>query len=152
MPTVPTAPLRIAVWIGVAGFVLSVAVHGATFTRTGPPDGAMALHVGVFVAFLPPLLALMGWARDRGLDSPTVAAQWALQKELFGQSSTAEKLAVLGAFLYAMVNFTVGFYGATGDPDTVRLFSGHWIAFYLISAVMARCALRLRQDDALGLA
>ena len=137
--------LRIAFWGGVVGFALSLAVHVAALTGHPPPGAAVALHVGVFVAFVPVIFALKCWVEERGYD---FRGQWAGPRELLRGIPGWQKLGLAVLFVYATVNFLVGFAAVVGAPDSgfsFRLFSGHWLLFYYVSAVFARRLQHLRQ-------
>ena len=143
--------LRIAFWVGIIGFVLSLATHIAALTGYPIPDAALGLHVGVFVAFVPVIFGLKAWVEERGYDFNDFRGQWAGLRELLGGTPGWEKLCLGALFVYAMVNFLVGFAAVVGAPDagfSYRLFSGHWLFFYFISAVFARRLLVLRQQVA----
>lgn len=143
--------LRVAFWTGVVGFAASLAVHLATFTDYVPPGWAVALHVGVFVAFVPVVFAMKEWAERRGYDASSFGGQWALQRELLGLLSAREKVGLAALAAYTVVNFTVGFASVMAAPDagfSFRLFSGHWLLFYAVSAVFARRLLGLHRETA----
>ena len=50
--------LRVAFWVGLAGFVLGLAAHLATVTGYPPPGVAVGLRVGAIVALAPVVFAL----------------------------------------------------------------------------------------------
>lgn len=141
--------LRVAFWIGVVGFVASLGVHLATFLGVPVPGIAMALHVGIFAAFLPVMFRLKDWVEQRGDDLSDFRSQWAIQKALLGLLPGWQKVALGVLFAYATVNFLIGFAAVTEDPSAggdVRMFSGHWMVFYAVSAVFARVLLGLQQS------
>ena len=140
--------LRIAFWVGVAGFALSLAVHIAALVGQRLPAAAFALHVGVFVAFVPALLGMKAWIEERGYRFDDVRGQWSGMKELIGSIPLWQALGLGALFVYATVNFGIGvseFAEAPEDGFSFRLFSGHWPVFYAFSAVLARHLLRLGQ-------
>ena len=147
----PPFLLRLAFWIGVAGLVASLGVHLAAVLGAPVPGAAMALHVGVFAAFLPVVFGMKDWVERRGDDLSDFRSQWGIQKALFGLVPGWQKVALGVLFAYATVNFLIGFAGAMNDSSAgvdVRMFSGHWMVFYAVSAVFARVLLGLRQAEA----
>ena len=140
--------LRVAFWTGVAGFVASLAVHLATFTDGAPPGAAVALHIGVFVAFVPVVFAIKAWAEGRGYRADHLGGQWALLNELLGLIAGWERAALVLLAAYTAVNFGLGVAAVVDEPDagfSFRLFSGHWLFFYSVGAVFARRFLGLRR-------
>lgn len=142
--------LRVAFWIGLVGFALSLAVHLATFTNLGVPDAAVALHLGVFVAFVPVVFALKNWVEARGGDFSEWRSQWAAFKAVFAGIPRWQALGLVGLFVYTLVNFNLEFARLVSGRDagfSYRLFSGHWMVFYAISAVLARRFLAATRDE-----
>lgn len=147
VPRVPTFALYLATWLGGLGLLASLAVHALTFTDTAFTDGVFVLHGGVFVAFFPVVFGLLGQLRAEGVDvgdrRAANAAMWRLFRSIPGPG-----LALIGVlFVYAMANFLIGFAAAEGEGEhMVRMFSGHWMAFYAGAAVLGHRLLRLRQE------
>ncbi len=139
-------------WLAWLGLAVSLAVHLSTFFPGGASTqwpGWFALHVGVFVVFFPAMLAV---------------ARRGLQRDFRWFQGKGLSLLVV-AFLYALVNFGLFIARAgDGSPATVdgrrvlqrkgtvlrelseseyayrqrlivRGFSGHWMLFYLFSAL-----------------
>lgn len=93
------------------------------------------------------IFAVKGWAEQRGVDFGDFRQQWAFQKELFGLLCGWQKLALAFLAVYTAVNFSVGFAAVMSSPDagfSFRMFSGHWLFFYFVSAVFAHRLLGLR--------
>ena len=124
------------------GFAASLLVHALSFVEPGGGlgDGVFVLHLGVFVVFAPIVLALVELGRRRGVEASDKRAQQRLLLDLL-RALPAWQKAVLGAtFAHAMVNFALAFVGSMDGPSEVatdRLFSGHWMFFYLLSALLA---------------
>ena len=141
--------LQLAVGVGVVGFVLSLAVHVAAWAGAEVPPVAFALHVGVFAAFAPVVFALKAWAEGLGHDLGASRGRWGLANDLFGLFSRWERL-VFGALLaYTTANVFVALPSASDGPS-VRLFSGHWMYFYAVSAMLARRLLAVGARAARG--
>ena len=143
--------LRISFWVGIVGFALSLAVHLVAVTGYPLPDAALGLHVGVFIAFVPVIFALKAWVEERGYDFNDFRGQWAGLRELLGGIPGWQKLGLGVLLVYAVVNFLVGFAAIVDTPDagfSYRLFSGHWLFFYFVSAVFAQRLIGLRQQVA----
>ena len=119
--------------IALTGFVLSLAVNIAGwFDKIILPSPMFAaMHIGIFVVFLPAILL----GRMRGQSS-----RWAsMTKGGSGIPSWAKTFGAI-VFGYAMVNFIVFFVQMPGGkqhgaPSALmwRGFSGHWMVFYLFA-------------------
>ncbi len=135
--------LRVSLWGGIAGFVASLVVHVATLAGVVVSEAAFVLHLGVFVTFFPVVLGLVGLAKRNGVDPRDRGAQLALQLGVLRALPVWQKVAVGLIFVYAFVNFFLTF-GNGLDPGTppLRGFSGHWLAFYFFSAVLASYLLK----------
>ena len=124
---------------GVAGFVLSLAVHGLTYVGVAAQEfsGAVwALHVGVFPLFFPFVWQLRRWQQGRRL----------LWRQLLRFMPRWALVAAPVLFVYAGLNFLLAMShlpertenaigGSTmGTREerlyTARAFSGHWLVFY----------------------
>ena len=138
-----------AFWVGVVGFVASLAVHFATFTDYAPPGAVIVLHVGIFVAFVPVVFAVKTWAEGRDYDFSDFGSQWAFQKDLLSLIPGWQKVAVVLLMTYAAINFFLEVTPIVEDANggfSFRGFSGHWLFFYFVSAVFARRFLAIRQQ------
>ena len=119
------------------GLVLSLVVHVASLAGVALfGHNAFALHVGIFVVWIPTVLVAHRYARDFKSKDFWKAA-------LRGCPSWM-KATTYGFFAYALVNFAYFFVttglmrsNQSGVPEaaTLRGFSGHWMAFY--SAAMS---------------
>ena len=143
-----TTLLRISLWLGVVGFLASLVAHVMALSGRGSEAVMYPLHLGIFAAFAPAVFGLVGLARQRGIDSKDGRAQRDFQLAFFKALPLWQKVAVVVVMAYAMVNFLSAF-GDSMEPGapTVRLFSGHWLLFYILSAVLASAL--LREADAL---
>lgn len=119
------------------GFVLSVISHAcAHFGVDGPLGGrAMWLHFGIFVVWIPTMVAAK--SLSRGFDKPD---HW--RAVLRGCPGWMRRLMTV-CFLYAIANFLAFLIsvvthpipgrvppGAPAPPRVIRGFSGHWMVFY----------------------
>jgi hypothetical protein len=86
----------------------------------------MVLHLGIFVVWIPAVLAQ--YPLVRGHDRRN------LWRALLRGAPSWTRTAVMVLFGYAFVNFGIGllFTAAkpVGGPAPLRLFSGHWMLFY----------------------
>lgn len=154
----PTSLLRFAMWLGVLGFVVSLAVHVTTLLGVPLGGWTFALHGGVFVAFFPVVFGLVDLAKRTGAGLSEGRAQQAAMKVLVGSLPTWQKVFLGAVFAYAMVSFLVSFGGAfaeggfgpgdDSDLGVLRGFSGHWMVFYLASAFLAARLVALREPEA----
>lgn len=139
-----------------AGFCLSLLVHLTTFLGIDPARRVpfvWALHIGIFVSFVPMVLAQQ---------SPRRGDFW---QKLMSRLPTWQRYAVKGLFAYTVINFALFFYLSSGatpqerdgkyvllnhgtlirelsadeyerqNAYIVRGFSGHWMIFYLVPAL-----------------
>jgi hypothetical protein len=138
------------------GFFSSLFVHLTTFFGIDPSKHVpwvWVLHVGIFVAFIPMVL-VQGWAPKKDF--------W---NKLFASMPRWAGYAIKAFFAYAVINFVLflvlsrggvpevrdGKYVLQGkgwvqelseneyewqNAYTVRGFSGHWMIFYLVSALV----------------
>ena len=133
--------LRAVLWAAVLGLAASLAVHLLTFTAYAPPPAALALHLGVFVTVVPVLIAAKAWAEELAQNVGTIAGRLGVAKALVDLIPTWQKVAFVLLALYVSVNFTVSLArlaDAPGAGSEFRLFSGHWMLFYALSAILAQ--------------
>ena len=117
-----------------AGFVASVVVHVLSWTPLVLPEWVMGLHFGIFVVWLPAVLAARPLTADRPQRDFWRAA-------LRGSPAWMRQLVRL-TLAYAVLNFIVFLatsFGREGAPT--RGFSGHWMAFYGAAAAILWSAL-----------
>jgi hypothetical protein len=136
--------------LALTGFLFSLMVHvGALLGHDIPfEDGTWMLHVGIFVVWVPAVLAGRQLSRDfRQKDF------W--KAVLRGCPAWLRRLAQ-ALFAYAILNFllfTLSMFGGGGaEPASpahhfLRLASGHWMAFYLMSYAILTSAVRVREMD-----
>ena len=114
------------------GFILSVAAHLAAIAGSPIPfgKGVWALHIGIFVVWLPTVLVAYRMTRGANRKDFWRVALVGCPKWM--------RTALYVAFGYAILNFVL-FIATTaahsqpkGDapPEVVRGFSGHWMIFY----------------------
>jgi len=118
--------------LALIGFILSVAAHLAAVAGSPIPFGksVWALHVGIFVVWLPTVLVAYRMTRGANRKDFWKVALVGCPKWM--------RMALYAVFGYAILNFV--FFMATtssqpqpaGDapPQVVRGFSGHWMIFY----------------------
>jgi hypothetical protein len=136
------------------GLVLSLTVHVAALAGLPVPGAAMALHVAIFVVWIPACFL----ANRRTQDVP----QRDFWKATLRNCPRWMKRIVYALVLYTFVNFTVFLVQTIGQPQpkgnvppaVFRGFSGHWMAFYaaafavLYSQLKAGRPERIRQCPA----
>jgi hypothetical protein len=119
-------PLSPFIIFAATGLVLSVFVHVLAFFAVTLPikDAVFALHVGIFVIWIPVVALNQGRGRNH----------------VFNQGPKWMQRALTIVFIYAMASFI--YFIATAPRDkkstagkpapasVVRGFSGHWILFY----------------------
>jgi hypothetical protein len=113
------------------GFALSVVAHLAGLAGVAIPGGGQvwALHVGIFVVWLPTVLVGKRIARYSNRKD--------FWKVVLAGCPAWMRAAVLLLFGYAFLNFllfivnTIGHSPAgAAPPSVIRGFSGHWMLFY----------------------
>ena len=117
----------------------------------------MVLHVGIFVAIFPVILAIRDWATKEGFSVDRFdgfGRQWAMHRSVWNLLPLWQRIALGLLMAYVFVNFTTGFFTGMGtpefDPLTTRMFSGHWLLFYAFSALFARRLLKIQHDESLS--
>lgn len=139
--------------LSIIGLILSLIVHGAAVLGLPQPLGSMiwALHAGIFVVFCPAILVSRHLAGNfKRKDFWKVAfhgcppwMQW-LAKGFFGYAAFNFVLCM------AFGDLPQGKQASGGEltpPDVFRMFSGHWMAFYAMSAAIIYSAIRVAQSD-----
>ena len=129
------------------GFVLSAAAHGYAVLGLLPPgaEHVMGLHLGIFVVWLPTVLAA-----NRAVRGVNQKDFW---KVVLAGAPGWMRYALYGLFAYALFNFVL--FAATSDgkhhgysavtPQVIRGFSGHWMIFYGAAFVTLYSLLRAPQ-------
>ena len=139
--------MPVMIFIAIAGFFCSLAVHIATF---GPDNVAsnfpmvFALHVGAMVTAASLMIA------NRDLRGKTKQESQRARNQAFARMPFYTKGVLICLTLYTAVNFGMMMITteslkhapaqtrAQGTPNSVlRGFSGHWMFFYLAPALMA---------------
>ena len=121
-------------WLAAVGFLLSLAVHVVSIAGIALPNRApvFALHVGVFVVWVPVVIATIRIPRGSN-------RRESFENALSGAPAwMSHGLQLL--FLYALLNFALFALNApehparaSTPPSLVRGFSGHWLLFYAAS-------------------
>jgi hypothetical protein len=113
------------------GFVLSAAAHVVALTGTVPLGSGivMLLHIGIFVVWFPTVLVA-----NRVTKGANRKDFW---KIALSGCPPWMRYAMYGLFFYAALNFVIFISSTTHGPhskaitaETIRGFSGHWMAFY----------------------
>jgi hypothetical protein len=112
--------------LAVLGLALSLMVHVAAWLGIDLPFEAFGLHVGVFVVWVPALLASRWTARHHAREDFWSGA---LRGCPLRGCPGWMRLMTYGFVAYAVFNFVSAFVGTPATP-TLRAFSGHWMAFY----------------------
>jgi hypothetical protein len=125
------------------GFAISLFVHLAAWAGIAPPKAAWALHIGIFVVWLPTVLVSQRLTRDfKQREFWTAALRGAPP-----WASTALKL-LMG---YAIANFVLFMFQTSesgsklNEAIQARGFSGHWLIFYGAAAATLYSAAQLRE-------
>ena len=135
------------------GFVLSAAAHVLALTGTPIPGGnlIMGLHVGIFVVWIPAMLASLPLMRGVGGRD--------FWKVVLADCPPWMRRGLYGLFAYAILNFMIGFVSEAGHPKdpsgrissvTVRMFSGHWMMFYAAAFAILHSRIRALQLPQVG--
>jgi hypothetical protein len=111
--------------LALMGFVASLAVHIPAWLGLTFPFEVFGLHFGIFVVWIPAMLASYGLTGGaRGFDYYRYALR-GCPKWM--------RWSVYGLFGYTFVNFFSGFLGFFTGTPMERLFSGHWMLFYFVA-------------------
>jgi hypothetical protein len=118
------------------GLVLSMASHAAAlFGAQGPlGDFAFVLHIGIFVVWIPAILAAHRLVQNARWKDFWKAALRGCPGWMTYMTYGLAGYAVFNFAVFAMATPTTGQAGPM-SPEVVRGFSGHWMAFY--SAALA---------------
>jgi len=131
-----------------AGLVLSVISHICALRGVAGPLGDLTwlLHIGIFIVWLPAILAVQRL-------SGNVPRRDLWQAALRGCPGWM-RYGMYGLFGYAMINFLIfaqaaGKHQGTGPmpPDVVRGFSGHWMVFYGAAFAILHSYIHLRGQN-----
>ena len=127
-------------------------MHVSALLGVGCPfgDAAWVLHVGIFVVWLPAVIASQSMVRD--------FKQRDFWKATFRACPRWMKHMAYFFFAYTFLNFFICFIAGIGGaaagesdgdtPSTVfRGFSGHWMAFYSIAMAILYSAAHVREHD-----
>jgi len=140
--------LYLFAWLSGLGLVLSFLSHVAALLGRQGPLGAltMSLHAGVFVVWIPAVLAM-----NRLTKGTSRKNFW---KAAFRGCPAWMKYMAYGFFGYAFLNFALfistapqGRSAGPIQPAVVRGFSGHWMAFYSIALAGLYSAAKLWDRD-----
>jgi hypothetical protein len=129
------------------GLVLSVISHFAALLGEEGPLGRYtpALHIGIFVVWLPAVLVASRLARN--------APQRDIWRVLLRGCPAWMRYVTYGFFVYGIVNFVFFLSAAPKTngsgpmpPQVVRGFSGHWMMFYSAAMAVLCSAAKLREE------
>ena len=134
------------------GLILSVIVHVLSLFGMPSPFGetSWVLHGGIFVVWLPTVLALNKLGKDFKRKEIWKAALRACPKWMKNMTYFLFGYAILNFAVFIISDFTGG--GSTGDhgdtPAIVfRGFSGHWMAFYCVAMATLYTAIHAKEHD-----
>ena len=135
--------------LAVVGLVLSLTAHVAALFGQQQPlgDAAWALHIGIFVVWLPAVLVSNRLVKDFKYKDMWKAALRGCPPWMRWLTSAF--------FVYAIVNFIIfavlapggADSGANAPPIVFRGFSGHWMAFYSAAAAVLYSAIVVAKRD-----
>lgn len=126
--------------LAAVGLVLSLVAHGCAWLGEPQPLGmaTWGLHLGVFVVWLPALLASGQMVRGARREDAWRVALRGCPRWMRWMTTAF--------FVYAFVNFMLNFgvmapagkqpEGGDMPPAVFRMFSGHWMAFYSAALAM----------------
>ena len=136
--------------LAVLGLILSIVSHVAAIAGAPQPLGeeAWALHIGIFVVWIPAVIVANRLSRD--------VKQKDLWKAVLRGCPPWMRWMTYGFFAYAVINFAIFFasaprrgaaIGAGAPPEVFRGFSGHWMAFYSAAAAILYSAISVTNRD-----
>ena len=120
--------------LAVLGFITSLVVHISAWGENPISLGfnPMILHGGIFLVFVPAIFlatrCLRGVAQEDSLPFlKRLLPAWTFPL-------------IVAIFAYSFVNFFVAFFLKLGPTETATLrgFSGHWMIFYAVAAMLLR--------------
>jgi hypothetical protein len=124
--------------LGAVGFVLSLVVHILSWAEVVLPESLMALHIGIFIVWLPTILVATRLTREYKQKDFWKAA-------LRGAPPWTIKLAI-GLGTYVFVHFFASMFLFL-PVEKFRIASGHWMVFYGLSAAVLYSALHATEVD-----
>jgi hypothetical protein len=125
-------------WIAAAGLAASVIVHVSSLLGLPQPFGhaAWALHVGIFVVWIPAVIVAQKLSKG--------AKQADFWKAVLRGCPPWMRRLLYGLVAYTFINFFVGIaLGPDTEAENFRIFSGHWMFFYFAGMAMLYSADRL---------
>ena len=133
--------------ISTLGLALSVSAHILSWAGVEMPTVVMGLHVAAMVCALPAILAGYRLTRDY--------PQRDYWKVALRGCPPWMRRATYGFFGYAIVNFILFVSsgprgtapGGGVPPEVVRGFSGHWMAFFAVSAALLYSSAHAAESD-----
>jgi len=134
--------------LAATGFFASLLCHVLSWLPGAPPvpQAVFALHVGMFVVWIPLVIFATRSAPDRRRGN---------LEHLLAVLPEGARIAVYGLFGYALLNFVYFLYSSRVYPRhhvpfqlELRGFSGHWMLFYGVAAIGFVALERLVQASA----
>lgn len=128
--------------LAAVGFVLSIVVHILSWADVALPESLMALHVGIFIVWLPTILLATRLTREYKQKDFWKAA-------LRGAPPWTTKVAI-GLGVYVFLHFFASlFFSVPSEAPAARfrIASGHWMIFYGLSAAVLYSALHAPEID-----
>jgi hypothetical protein len=136
--------LPLFMFIAGAGFCLSLIAHLLALFGVAMSGGGIVwmLHVGIFVVWIPAILASKG--KLRGIQRKDH------MEAMMRDCPRWMRRAVTIIFVYALLNFALFMLSTAGHakphgaapPSVIRGFSGHWMLFYSMAFAIFRSLLK----------
>jgi rRNA maturation protein Nop10 len=130
--------------VALIGFIASLIAHLAGYAGIDHPLGLdpWPLHVGIFVVWLPAVLAAQKLSKD--------FPQKDMWKATLRGCPKWMRYTLFGLFGYAFLSFfafflTVG--KSHDEANTIRGFSGHWLIFYFAAFAILQSYARVSAND-----
>lgn len=130
--------------IALAGFIASLLAHIAGYAGIDRPLGLdpWPLHVGIFVVWLPSVLAAQKLSKDFPQKDMWKATLRGCPKWI--------RYMLFGLFGYAILSFLAFFIStenSQNEASTIRGFSGHWLVFYFAAFAILQSYSRVAISD-----
>ncbi len=134
--------------LSVLGLVLSLAAHLGALLGLNVPPAAMALHVGIFIVWIPAVIT----ANSSLTEKYERKDYW---KVVLRGAPKWMQYMTFGFFIYALINFAIFLFIAPNNPSSVsgtspsavRGASGHWMAFYSAALAILYSAIQIKKKD-----
>jgi hypothetical protein len=131
------------------GLILSIIVHLLALLGMPNPFGqaAMLLHIGIFVVWLPAVIVGNKLVKDFKRKDFWEAALRACPKWMKYMTSFFFGYAILNFIIFIILGDGNGGSSENPSPNTLRGFSGHWMAFYSVALAMLYSGIHIEEHD-----